>query len=179
MQKHQKYEDHLMQAIGFDEADLEANRAGELSEQQTGDARQSDRWLRRMNWAVVLMLVVGGIWVWLDGVSGQSFLTAIVEFAGIGLVTFAVIRYFAFRRRQEAKFLAANPIPVVEGRIQLDFHTSRYGSWYRLLVADMRFDVTKQAFLAFKNGDPYRIYYAPHTKRILSVEWLREDDNLV
>jgi hypothetical protein len=34
-------------------------------------------------------------------------------------------------------------------------------------------------FLSFKNGDPYRIYYAPATKLILSAEWLRDDSPFV
>jgi hypothetical protein len=37
------------------------------------------------------------------------------------------------------------------------------------------FAINKPIFLAFKNGDPYRIYYAPHSKTLLSAEWLRDE----
>ena len=32
--------------------------------------------------------------------------------------------------------------------------------------------INKDVFLAFKNGDPYAIYYAPYSKTLLSAEWL-------
>ena len=35
MDKPKKYEEHLMDALGFDEGDLAANQAGEFSKRQT------------------------------------------------------------------------------------------------------------------------------------------------
>ena len=46
-------------------------------------------------------------------------------------------------------------------------------------LAASTFVVSKQVFLAFKNGDPYRVYYAPNSKRIVAAEWLRGEDNLL
>ena len=36
----------------------------------------------------------------------------------------------------------------------------------------MTIRTTKAVFLAFKNNDPYRIYYTVGSKTILSAEWL-------
>jgi hypothetical protein len=48
-------------------------------------------------------------------------------------------------------------------------------SQYVIELEKLRFDTAHRIFLAFKNGDPYRIYYAPGSNTILSAEWLRND----
>jgi hypothetical protein len=66
-------------------------------------------------------------------------------------------------------------ISAVEGFVTLDI----IGETYAIYIDGSKFDVYKEAFLAFKNGDPYRIYLAPNSNKILSAEWLYDvqDDN--
>ena len=86
---------------------------------------------------------------------------------------------FAFSKsRWLIEDLRENRILAAEGRVDLSIQ----GDYdYFLLVEKQRFRLRKKdTFLTFKNGDPYRIYYTPRSRQILSVEWLREnDDNLL
>lgn len=75
--------------------------------------------------------------------------------------------------------MRTNQVALAEGRVDLSLNALQNTAEYFLRVENMRFTIKQNAFLTFKNGDPYRIYYAPHSKKILSVEWLREDDNLI
>ncbi|MBK8029121.1 MAG: hypothetical protein IPK17_06325 [Chloroflexi bacterium] len=50
---------------------------------------------------------------------------------------------------------------------------------YFVWLDGRKFKVQHDGFLAFKNGDPYRLYYTPHSHTILSAEWLRDDDPFV
>ncbi len=69
-----------------------------------------------------------------------------------------------------------------EGRIDLSMHgKAGAGSSVEctLKVGSVKFRVKEDAFLAFKNGDPYAIYYTRRSKKLLSAEWLRGEDNLL
>ena len=78
-----------------------------------------------------------------------------------------------------AKFTAdirKGEVDVAEGRVILDvIGQGNSGNAYSARIENVTFAINKPIFLAFKNGDPYRIYYAPHSKTILSPEWLREE----
>jgi hypothetical protein len=62
----------------------------------------------------------------------------------------------------------------IEGGIQLDVvNHGKGGIGYKICCQDRCFDVSKDVFLAFKNQEPYLIYYVPYSNTILSAEWLR------
>jgi hypothetical protein len=63
----------------------------------------------------------------------------------------------------------------LEGRIQLDTVSVSSAQQFTVTVEGHKFVVNKPVFLAFKNGDPYVIYYLPRSNTMLSAEWLRED----
>jgi hypothetical protein len=180
MQKHQKYEDHLMQAIGFDEADLEANRAGQLTYRQLNRLKSASV-LATLGWGISALVAAVGLMILLLMTQSIEKFPADVTFllvASGGGVIGGLILYFGLKAKRLSTDLREKRLTAVEGRIDLSLTGGQYTS-YTIRVADLHFPAKKEAFLAFKNGDPYRIYYAPHTKRILSVEWLREDDNLL
>lgn len=58
----------------------------------------------------------------------------------------------------------------IEGRINLNINGRRFS----IALDNQRFDLKQEAFLAFKNDDPYRLYFTPRTKILLSAEWLRD-----
>ena len=151
-----KYEDILMDAIGFTEDELELNRVGQLSK---------DQWrilyLRQNIWLIAIILVgfvLLALWL------GISF--SIPHVIAITGILYCANKWLMFHNdlRQPRAI-------SMEGRISLDVYGK--GS-YTLAVENERFIVNKNIFLAFKNGDPYRIYYTPYTKHLLSAEWLRD-----
>ena len=177
MGKPKKYEERLMQALGYDEDDLEANRAGHFSEAQRTQfaAEQRQSWLVA---AFVILLFLG----WIGAAQINSTAAASLPLIFLLLPVFGgvFLKYaiMALRLRADAQ---EDQAESTEGRVDLAMRgTTTNRVVCTLRVADKRFSVKQDAFLAMKNGDPYHVYYALRSKRLLSVEWLREnDDNLL
>lgn len=184
MGKPKKYEERLMEALAFDEDDLAANQAGEFSSRQV--AR-----LNREQFSTGL----GGALVLVFGIIIVSLVMGAVNFALMTLpilvILIAISAFFLglsaviwLRSRKLYADLVDRWVAEIEGRVDLSVRAGQNAASYYLRVGDgedsVRFTVKQRAFLAFKNGDPYRIYYARRSQRLLSAEWLREnDDNLL
>jgi hypothetical protein len=78
-------------------------------------------------------------------------------------------------RRYEKAFSAS--VESIEGIVELDIRQSFRTNQQQFVVTigSMEFKVGTDVFLAFKNREPYRIYYAPGSNTILSAEWLRNE----
>lgn len=183
-----KPDELLMDAFGFDEDDLAANRAGKLSARQRAnleavyrDTRHTKLY-RSLVGILITTVILTGILLFPQGFN--DLLSIVQAFSIIGLLALGVA---AFAVRNSLR--KANPlfddlkdglVKPVEGRVQLDvvppLQTSRTFKPPPLYLAieDQGWRIDRDTFLAFKNGDPYAIYYAPHSRTILSVEWLRD-----
>lgn len=173
-EKPKKYEDRLMDAFAFDEDDLDANQAGQFSQAQIASLKAARN--RAILQFVLMWLMIGVLSAIVVGLGMRA--------GGLLLPVMAallVISAFSFifsKARRLMQDLGENRILAAEGRVDLSIQ----GDYdYFLLVEKQRFRLKqKDIFLTFKNGDPYRIYYTPRSRQILSVEWLREnDDNLL
>ncbi len=171
--KLKKYEEVLAAALKFTDDDLAMNAAGRLSPAQAAMLQR-----RR----TVGAILIGGLcatvgFFLLIGTVGAT--------ASLGPILLAMLVFLAFA-------LAVGAIPAVrisrdlqqgvkvaEGRVALDMTPAQNSATYKVQIDGQKFKVQKRAFLAFKNGDPYRIYYAPNTKTILSAEWLRDDNPFI
>lgn len=168
--KLKKYEDVLMSALKFDDDDLAANIAGNFSVAQVQRLKRR-RVAQAITIAVICAIIVLVVLL-MATVSVQTappllILTAL--FGGLALLFGTITSIQVTRDLQDG-------IKVIEGRVQLDMTPAQNSATYYVKVEGKKFKVKKAAFLAFKNGDPYRIYYAPHSKTILSVEWMRDDN---
>jgi hypothetical protein len=148
---------------------LAANQNGVLSDYQ----REKFRVGRRTNllaiipFALVAIAVFALRQIWVSPVNNICLLIPILLSGIFALV--AIVNVYNYHRD-----FTQNRAEVVQGRMNLDvWDKSRYIT-YAIKIQDQRWIVEKDVFLAFKNGDPYAIYYAPHSKTILSAEWLRE-----
>jgi hypothetical protein len=167
-----KPEHLLMEVLNFDEADLEANRIGRLSRDQLEDF--SRRW-RTMLIAIVFLTIfsplmfVLTIIVYVNDSNSRDFngflFVAIASAFGCLLI--------ASRYKKTNADLNSGKVLFVEGRISFNVGSGR-GQSFSVQIQNQIFRVNKEIFLAFKNGDPYVIYYAPNSGTILSVEWLRD-----
>ncbi|MBK8029120.1 MAG: hypothetical protein J0M07_23545 [Anaerolineae bacterium] len=171
--KLKKYEEVLAAALKFTDDDLAMNAAGRLSKTQVAALHR-----RRTIGAVM----IGGLCV---TVAFFLLIGTVGATASLGPILLAMLVFMAFA-------LAVGALPAVritrdlkmgvqvaEGRVELDTTPAQNSASYRVKVDGRKFNVQKRAFLAFKNGDPYRIYYAPNTKMILSAEWLRDDNPFI
>lgn len=180
MAKVKRYDDVLKTAFYFDQHDLEANRVGKLTDWQLNRLKAD---LRRATAALAILLfgalVVfgGGASIYTSGGQPSGLLTA----AFVMLVVVGILAlYYWFRNQRASADLREQKVSVVEGRVELRAVSSGESSTaYSVRIGEVQFPLKKQEFLAFKNGDPYRVYYAPNSKKLLSAEWLRGDENLV
>jgi hypothetical protein len=159
----------LMEALDFDEDDLEANRAGQLSEVQ-----YNNMYSKRMVFIYVFVTLSTVI----------VFMSILTLSLNLFVMATAIIFFMRMKLHQFDNDLKGNVLPM-EGVVKLDVITNKIhtnvssGVAYSIRINDRKLNVEKKAFLAFKNGDPYRIYFTPNTKKILSAEWLYDvqDDN--
>ena len=170
--KLKKYEDFLMRALSFTEDDLALNAAGQLSAAQMN--RLKTQRTTTASLAVALSVIVGGLLLFANGYARS--LAPLVMMVLI-FVLFTVVTGI-IPAVQMTRDLQAG-VQVAEGRVELDTIPRRKRTVYLVKLDGQKFKVQKQTFLAFKNGDPYRIYYAPHSRTILAAEWLRDDDPFI
>ncbi len=175
-EKPKKYAERLMAAFNFDEDDLEANQGGYLSQRQINRLKAVRN--RSLSTFVLLALLFAflAFFIVAAGFHPPTILPSVVT---AFVVILAVYSISGTKPGAIIRDLSDNQAAVSEGRVDLLLSNAQYGSEYFLRVENVRFTVTQNAFLAFKNGDPYRIYYTPRSRKILSVEWLREDANLL
>ena len=165
----------LMEGVGFTEEDLAANSAGRFSDAQ--HARLTEKLNRRpaaKDLAVsFLPVALVGLCVLLTTNRSQNSGPSLVFLIGGAAVLVLLFNWFAdaYPKMQVRKDLQAGSPQVVEGRIQFKVERGMYFA----TIEGTRLPLKQSDILAFKNGDPYRIYYAPYSKTILSAEWLRDD----
>jgi hypothetical protein len=173
--------DALARALHFDAADLDANRQGYMSK------RQRTR-LRRWGCLNVAFLTIAAVFVTMGALIFIVFLVPRVNpslfnfwiLVPLGWVVAGLLYlWYAIRtwRRVNAD-LYKGAVAIGEGRVFLDIAMIQIrtqfwsSSPYHVKVADAKFRVNRRILLAFKNDEPYCVYYAHHTRQILSAEWL-------
>lgn len=72
--------------------------------------------------------------------------------------------------------IATDHVELVEGRIRLETSSYRQFSRYVLHIIDLDFDLSREQFLALSNHLAYRIFYAPQSRFIYSIEKLKDDE---
>ena len=175
-EKPKKYEERLMESIGFDEDDLDANKAGHFTQKQIDKLAAAQK--KTLKAAIIFTLLIGVILCFLAlGVSLSAVPKPLLIVAlPLGAI-FAALVFHIYRLRTDVH---EDDICSVEGRIDLSLQPVQNTANYFLLVEGVRLHIGQKAFLAFKNGDPYCIYYSRHAKKLLSAEWLRDgNDNLL
>jgi hypothetical protein len=160
---------HVLEAaLGFDLDDIEANAHGQITPpQRTRLKRDFAMWLlSNLVLTVIFVLNFRTFQTTTDnGAIGSAVL--IFVFAG-GFLIWTLIHWVRL-----VLDLVANKAQAVQGTIRLDVVNRGKGVAYTIGVEGFRVGISKNIFLAFKNNEPYVIYYTPYAKRILSAEWLR------
>ncbi len=165
----------LTDVLDFTLDDLQANRSGDLSERQIHILHNQMIWQTRGMYASFFVFPPLS-WILTTGLVNVSnspaarwvaLLVIVIGFGGMGVFCWS-------QRNATRRELESDAPAIVEGRIRLSLNPTFFGELsYQLRIADQSFKTDKNTFLAFKNEDPYIIYFAPHSRRILSAEWLR------
>lgn len=171
--KLKKHEEVLMAALEYTDDDLAANQSGAWSAGQVV-ALQQRRTRQARNLVVMCALVI----------ALASFVAFVWSLAAIPmlLLTLLFIGVAALNGGRTIQRMTRDlgaGVAEVEGRVELDARSAENGGDYFVQVDMCKFKVRREAFFAFKNRDPYRLYYAPHSQVLLSVEWLRAEDPFI
>ena len=164
-----------MLALRFTEEDLEANRDGYLTKEQRSKLNRD-----RRSWKIFLVLALaaapfGTIMAIVDGIRIHDTFSSRVGIIGLlWIVVFGAIVYLWFKKKALDRDLLKGDVVVVEGTVQTGrrFLRQRGSPPYFLNVEGISWNVDTYIVFGFANGDPYAIYYAPHSKTMLSAEWL-------
>lgn len=181
--------DKLARAFDFMPEDLEANRAGYMTERQRrqlhdkavhllGDSN-SYMWaagggaLVMLGIFLVLLLGMGD-----EGLGGVSF---VLSFGALAVGIPAALFFYEARKmhitQQSAKLdTEKGDVSAFSGRVQLDIATENKGQTirYKVRVGGETFIVPQNAFYTLHSDEPYTLYVAPHCRVIVAAEALEE-----
>lgn len=179
----------LGRALHFDAHDLFCNREGYISKAQQ-ERLHNSQWFVQMDWPATLVLgvlavmVVGaclvGMMLLASPVNLNKIPPMLVMVAGIiviPLIITLIINWYQYTQLQAD--LDKGDVSTLDGPIRLDIYSGRRQAdtpRCTLTVNWQRFKIDKPTLLAFRDGEPYRIYFTPTTKRILSTEPLDDTE---
>lgn len=160
-----KHPQVLAQALHFSEDDLILNQEGIIGVNQS---RQLDKQFERK-----LLIIFGPV------VFGVFLIVIAILHPELGIGGFALFVFFlaVVNLQRLIHFLKwyrdyrSRQIVTAEGLIELKI----WQQGYTIQLGDLSFHLNSKAAFAFKNGDPYRLYYLPESLTLLSAEWLRDD----
>jgi len=158
----------LMKALKFDSQDLEANRAGLLSDQQATKLKRRAQSLIGLLWffaTVIIALLLPGFS--LNGNRRLLCIPLLMMFTFLGIAT---TPYFqdAFGHPSQKRLSRS-----LRGRLKRHryYWSGRPAGWrYKIGLLDEEFAVEKEVYEGFIEGACYTIYYEPRFKRLLSAE---------
>lgn len=183
----------LSRALRFTEADLEANRKGQLTAEQASQIRlidiinieggaiiRSATSVRAWNGASIVLaifsflVILGSLIQIATATDNQE-----VEISGV-LILFAVVlaqmpiyNTLHYRKCRASLYadLEANCVEMIEGKLFLDTSHDRWTNRQLVRIQDTILFLPNDAcFHAYTNFKPYRFYYLPRTQLVVSVE---------
>jgi hypothetical protein len=165
----------LARAFGFRQDDLEANRAGHISETQKQTLAQRFEKGKRLYLLIIVhsvILLIGlGAYAWTQRSNPAYFTESGLAFWLTLLITAGTVAAFTFlmvRHRQTINSeVQTGRVEKLSGDVQLQPGTtmSRH-----LHINGQVFKLGVQQASAFQSGELYDVYVSPQTRQILSAE---------
>lgn len=164
----------LMQALKFGEKELIANREGYLTPAQEKRILQSRP--RTYLSAAILMGMALLIWLTMPLLIARQNLDSIWPISLICLIPVFVIIMVVIRLNNHRiqQDLQQGTVQCVTGQLTKRVHLMPTGKAFipvpYLLIQQENFKVNHQVYAAFTDKAYYTVYFAPHTKILLSAE---------
>ncbi len=167
----------LSRALGFSYRDLLANRGGYMTKEQQERLYHAPMSVFLLSAAVLCILIAVGNGLIGIVMAGRGYPVAAVAFCLVGVAVFG-LALPAMGGRTFSRWFAAQSdlskgaVEAVEGEARRIVRGGKYPARL-LLVQGVTFPASDRVLAAFRLGEPYRVYYAPHSKKILSAEPLK------
>lgn len=165
----------LMNALGFNPDDLNANRKDALSKRQASKLRRrAGYWLDLYALAIVGGLAADAFVIAVGIQTGEPWLDVGGKVAVITAIALIVLGVSWLMRGSELVAVEKQEVAVLEGYAEHSNFTYRGSVSYEIAVEGITFQVSKTVHDAFQDDVVYRLYYSPVTKTILSAERFSE-----
>jgi membrane-anchored glycerophosphoryl diester phosphodiesterase (GDPDase) len=161
-----KHDSLLASNLGFDEYDMEENRAGRLSEKQAAALKL----LRlKTNLALVAALVMLTVILGPLFMSTMNWNTAVAVAVAALYLSLAALFYTFMRSTTHAITADLNAEHIEGAQGQIQCYISRRS--YTLRMGDVTFsNIAQNVYTAFRHLEVYTVYYTPHSKHLLAAE---------
>jgi hypothetical protein len=167
-------DDQIRAYFAFDEADLLANRNGQLSEKQSKRVREADRFAERFIFILFFVFLISGIFLAVLALSSRS-----SPGLWIGAIISLLLSAWLFRSLHTE---VDDTIQKVQGKVNFVKVEKKTGttttpasqrmkvSGYEMGVGTEVFSNVNPALIDFMDGNHYTVYFTKRTRQILSVE---------
>jgi hypothetical protein len=163
----------LAYLLEFSKEDIEANREGYMTKEQRRFHRANGREIAGLKGVGFGFLVAALL---TTGIKYDSEL--IRALVGLGSIILWIVIAIVFAHIQYAPYkhdLYKSKVECVKGRIRLRKESRGRETIRWATIQDESFEIPKELFDAFDNGDTYAIYYAEYSRTILSAERIQLD----
>jgi hypothetical protein len=167
-------DDQIKDYFVFDEADLFANRNGQLSEKQSKRVKEADRFAERVIFILFFIFLIGGIFV-----GALAFYTTNNIGLWIGTITLLLLAAWCYRGIGTE---VDDTVQNVQGEVNFVKVETKTGSMtapaaqrmtvsdYEMWVGSEVFNNVNPALIEVMDGKDYTVYFTKITRQILSIE---------
>ncbi len=156
----------LAKANHFEPAWLELNRAGNLAPGQKRRLILLSTWFYLLGLFILGSFVYGFIQPLQDNLQDPGSLI----FPGLLLVAIlAGAGYVAWQGLRTVRDAMAGKVSSIQGRVYKTMHSGRSTTFYYVLD-NLNWIVSRTAYNALVEGEPYRVYYVPLSRRLVAIE---------
>lgn len=183
-ESNQEYRIRLMQRFRFTEAELEQNEEGLRAESQTSKLwdRLFDSVLKSIQLLLVLWFGIGAFSICLmsieldvlsnsgTGNSTQELITTGLQLALVALL--GVLVWTLWKMMPVVLDMFTPDVVIMDGPVSLSKGNQASRSTCSFTVNGLEFPINQPAYDILKTGDPYTVYFTPHSRTLLAIEWL-------
>lgn len=161
----------LTEALGFGAEELAANREGYMTKRQRVMLSQGRGLWRWLYIAILILTPIAFMVIIWDGYrigDTPSSRFGIICFASL-LASISFVYAYLKWRNLNHDLLKGN-VESIEGNARLESYRARDGMKYFVKLGNNKFKIGRNAFQEFTNDQKYRVYYSPHSRKIISAE---------
>jgi hypothetical protein len=161
----------LMQELNFTPDDLEANRAGQMSDMQHWRLRTRRRRSIFIGMMLTVIIVfIASLFIFMGQQDDGSTIMTMVGIS-LTLLNAAIIGIFARFWLRLSTDIGEKRVIITTGRLERVIKPiNRRVLNYLIRVDDVEVVIAKEAFDQFEHNTPYTLYTAPHTGAMLAAE---------